>query len=150
MNGREPNPQLILVLLPVVWCVVSVLLAHIGGWRELARAYPATRRFDGEKLGVRSARLGYVNYNNCIRVSAGPAGLLLRMILPFRLAHPPILVPWTEVSVSDSGKRGWLIPPVTLTTRRCPWVTIRTDRRLAGKLAQAAGAAWPASSSRVA
>jgi hypothetical protein len=43
---------------------------------------------------------GLAHYRNCLVIGASPTGLYLAVFLPFRLAHPPLFIPWNEVTLS--------------------------------------------------
>jgi len=39
-------------------------------------------------------------YHNCVTIGASPEGLYVAPFFPFRLAHPPLFIRWSEVSYS--------------------------------------------------
>ena len=45
---------------------------------------------------------GLAHYRNCLVIGANPAGLYLAVFLPFRVAHPPLFIPWNEVTQSKT------------------------------------------------
>jgi hypothetical protein len=53
------------------------------------------------------------HYSNVILLDGRTAGLVLSVRRPFRLAHPPLLIPWTQVT-SEWMKVLWMIPAVRL------------------------------------
>jgi len=64
------------------------------------------------------------------------------MIFFFRFMHPPLFIPWSEVSVRR--KRIWILGErVTLTLGREIAIPFTIGGRLAGKVKTAAGNAWP-------
>jgi hypothetical protein len=130
------------VLFPVLfagmWLLVSHSLAAMGGWRALAEVYPARSPFTGTRFRLRSARLGgHVNYNSCLTLGAGPAGLYLAVLPMFLVAHPPLLIPWSDITARET--RSWLLRDVELRFARVPGTTLRTSRRLAQALFDASG-----------
>lgn len=84
------------VLIPVAWCFLSWLLAHLSGWSLLAKQYSASEPVDGESARMRSGRLGVINYHSCLSFRANDDGL--RIAAPFflRLGHAPLFIPWDE------------------------------------------------------
>jgi hypothetical protein len=69
-------------------------------------------------------------------------GLYLAVMVIFRAGHPPLLLPWHEVSV----RRRWnmaFLRYVELTLGREEQVPFRINGRLADRLQAAAEANWP-------
>ena len=78
------------------WAVMQGL-SRISGWQQVARQYPANRPPGGIKFSVQSAALWWVSYNNCLTIYRDDYGLHIYPWLPFRIGHPPLLIPWTEM-----------------------------------------------------
>ena len=101
---------LLFPLFPIVfaamWVFISMLLARMGGWTNLAVAY----RIDSEDPpGLSrfvSGRFNLVNYNSCLRVASSSEHLYLSVLLPFRIGHPALLIPWRDITIEDEAK-GW-------------------------------------------
>lgn len=96
-----------------VWAALMPLIAWFGGWRRLAqefRAGPATR--GRILLGTATMRYG-THYNNLMRLDCRQDGLVLSLRGPFRLAHPPLLIPWSQVKAEDIRVL-WMIPAMRL------------------------------------
>ncbi len=67
------------------------------GWSDLAREYQTDNAFEGERVGIISAAINGVNYNNCLLLKYNDEGFYLRPVLIFRLFHKPIFIPWKAV-----------------------------------------------------
>jgi hypothetical protein len=102
--------KVLLCLFPVffvgMWSFVLFLLANIGGWSRLARHYQTQTEFAGKKWHFKSGRMGLTNYSACLTVGANNSGLYLAVFPLFRVGHPPLLIPWVDISTSKS-KRFW-------------------------------------------
>jgi hypothetical protein len=132
------NPVLFLGLFSTVWCAVCVVMATIGGWRRLAESYRAIDEFDGERWRFRSARMGWVGYNNCLTFGVNATGLYLAVLFPFRLGHPPLLIPWSEIDVSE--QKTWVgFKYCEFRFRQAPSVIVRIAGGLGTTLLRAAG-----------
>jgi hypothetical protein len=109
-TALPPGTALLLPLfLPVMFVGVAALLAHLGGWAELAKRYPGPGPEDGKRFSFSSASIGTglpVNYAHCLFVRVGRSGLGLWMLFPFRLFHPPLFIPWTAVA---DCRKGWFL-----------------------------------------
>jgi hypothetical protein len=79
------------------WCLMLWTLSRISGWQQLASRYATHRLPAGRRFAWQSARLGWLGYNNCMSMHASVDGLFIQPWAVFRLAHPPLLIPWTEL-----------------------------------------------------
>jgi hypothetical protein len=121
-----------------MWLLVTFLLSAMGGWRALAQHYVASSPFSGQRFRFRSAQLGgYVNYGGCLTLGAGPSGLYLAVLPLFRMAHPPLIVPWTDITAREV--RSWFLSAIELEFAKVPGVSVRLSRRLAQSLFDASG-----------
>jgi hypothetical protein len=128
------------VLLVVVagWSVTLFLVSRVGGWFEISQSYPLKAQFNGERFGWQSASLRYwMSYNASLVVGADGEGLFVSTILPFRFCHPPIFVPWSEVSVAE--KKGTFSDKASLTFAQCPTVPLVISKRLMKRVSEASG-----------
>lgn len=137
----EQYPATLLVLVPLAWIALMLAVASLGHWARLAAPYRARTPLPGQTWRAQSAQFGWCNYGHCLIVGAGARGLRLAVLFPFRPGHPPLQVPWDDLSVSEV--KGWFSPPVELRFRRAPGARVRISRELAAKLREAAGASWP-------
>lgn len=116
------SPLALLIFPVVLMLVVSGLLAWFGGWRDLVKVYPAQAKPAGEVFRLRSVRLRKwrvpTNYNNCVTIILGDAGLYLGMPFFFRFQHDPILIPWQQIERAETEKH-WYGRYVTLFLRSC-------------------------------
>jgi hypothetical protein len=141
VNAAEQNPTWLIAVIPIVllvlWVGVSNLSAIIGGWRRLAASYVSTGGESGTTFRFRSAKLGVVDYSNCLTFTASRSGLLIAVLLPFRLAHPTLFIPWREIAATSHS--GWTKNYVELRFAKEPNVRMRLSRRLAEDLMAAGG-----------
>jgi len=123
----------------VLWPTIPLVIS-LFGWRQLARAYRPRGPFTGPKWRWRTGYLGPVSYTLALTIGADPAGLYLAMAAPFRIGHPPLFVPWTEVAVARVRGPFWSF--LELRFARCA-VRLQVSQALEGRLAGAAAGAWP-------
>ncbi|HTM46618.1 MAG TPA: hypothetical protein VL137_16800 [Polyangiaceae bacterium] len=121
-----------------IWLGANALVSVTGGWRALAQRYRTDLPVMGNVFRFRSARFrNFTNYNNCLTFGAAPQGLYVSVFWPFRISHPPLFIPWTEIS----GRRFttyWWFERMELTFPRVPGVTIQLRRKLAEEIIGAA------------
>jgi hypothetical protein len=73
-------------------------------------------------------------------IGSDPVGLHLAVLFPFRPGHPPLFIPWSEVSVREGWnptRRG-----VALSFLRVPEVPLVLSTKLAGRLAESSSGAF--------
>lgn len=125
-----PLLLLVLVLAPVfsvgLWVAVCFLLSIIGGWSRLAEHYRSQSDFSGTKWQLQSGRLGLTNYGNSLTIGANDDGLYLAVFPLFRVGHPPLWIPWREITTTEH--QGWLFAYRDFSFARTPSVTLRVLR----------------------
>jgi hypothetical protein len=123
------------ILLAAVWVVATQILSVAGGWRQLAEVYPAPRPPIGKPMRFQSAQLRWgTNYNGCLDFVADVDGLHVSILLPFRLGHPPLFFPWSEITYEERPSR--LLSSVELRFARAPQLTMTIPKGLAERLLQ--------------
>ncbi|MFQ5592000.1 MAG: hypothetical protein ACE5HE_12610 [Phycisphaerae bacterium] len=116
------------------WALICTGLAHFAGWRSLAREYRATAPFQGRRFHFCSAQFGaWVGYNGSFTPGADHSGLFVAVWPIFRIGHPSLLVPWSEIHASVE-KRRW-VTVVLLRFAKLPSARVRITFRLAERLA---------------
>jgi hypothetical protein len=136
MADTSPNPALIalLVLLgPVfflgLWFAVTSILARVGGWSKLAQHYRTFDEFGGVPYRFQFGYLGFVRYKGVLTFGADAKGMYLAVLVLFRPGHPPLLVPWGQLSVEASGSDRY-----ALKFKAAPGVVLKITRRLGEQL----------------
>lgn len=94
-----------LVAFPAGWCFVLFVISWIGGWRRLARRFPAAGRpTGGETYYLLSGSMGMAQARGTLILTIAPAGLYLTNLFLFRPFHPPLLLPWSGVRTLEQRK----------------------------------------------
>lgn len=135
----------VLAILALFWIGVSLVISHAGGWHALGRRFRFEKQFSGKFWRWQSAQMRWIAaYHNCVTIGASPEGLYVAPFFPFRLAHPPLFIPWSEVSYSK--KKVMFTPMVCFELGREQLIPFWVRENLGGQIQQAAGASWPAES----
>lgn len=142
--SAPPSPYLIpliLLLFPIcfaaMWTFVCFLVS-LGGWRALAARYKTDAPFAGNILRMRSAVFGWMtNYNGVLQPGANAQGLYLSVLFFFRVAHPPLFIPWEDIGVRQ--RKRLFSSGIVFTFAKAPSVTLRVSRRLGEDLLRDAG-----------
>jgi len=95
------NPLIIVavvaVAMPLIFSFVIGLLSVVSGWHQMGKVYRTDKAPAGEHLSFCSARIGLVNYNNCLEYGIAEEGLYVRPFFVLRLFHPTLCIPWSEI-----------------------------------------------------
>jgi len=89
---------------PAFFAIILFTLSQVGGWNSLATRYRMDRLFQGTLWRYQFGFLGSVRYKGALTVGSGTEGLYLAVLFFFRPFHPPLLIPWPEVSLGRSKK----------------------------------------------
>jgi hypothetical protein len=113
----------------VIWCVTLSLVARFSGWGKLAELYPAAEPPAGRVFRWQAGRIGWSDYNGCLTITVGPAGLGLAVLGLFRPGHPPLLIPWSSLRVVQVHT-GWLVRGVTVAVDDPPVTKMRLPAKV--------------------
>ena len=127
------------LFLAAVWTGASWLVAIVSGWRRLSEAYPARLPFTGKHWWFQSAEMGRRSrYGGTLIVGANHEGMHLSVLLPFRVAHPPLFIPWSDITMREQKSR-FSSTRMELAFQKVPGVPMKISAALARKLQEAAG-----------
>ena len=135
-NSPPPPAWVFIVFFAATWALVSFALSRFGGWTTLAGYYPADHPFEGPLIRFQAAQLRRgTNYNGCLNFGANYEVLYIVPMLPFRAFHPPLMIPWTDITARPFKMlRYWNF--VELRFQRAPDIPVRVKLPLAQKLAE--------------
>ncbi|HUN89774.1 MAG TPA: hypothetical protein VMU28_13330 [Terriglobales bacterium] len=121
------------------WFFVMFFISRVGGWSRLAESYRTEQPFLGNLIRFQAAQLrNRTNYNGCMNFGGDPAGLYMVPMVPFRMFHPPLLIPWEEITTRPVKLwRFWNF--IELRFQRSPEIPVKIKQALAEKLVQASG-----------
>lgn len=118
------------IAFPIVWFVGLYVMATFGPWSRLTKRYPHNKSVTGTSYWFVSLAAGWFSYSNCLTAVANRDYLTLRIILPFRLFHPPVSIPRSAVS-HVTKNRFLFVSSVTFQLRN-------HELRLFGRVAESA------------
>lgn len=126
-----------------MWILVGYWIALIGGWRLLAQRFRFQGAFLGEKWHMQSARMRWLgNYNNVLTLGADSTGLFIVPLFLFRAWHPPLFIPWAEITAQPKTLF-FFFKYVELRLGRAEEIPFMIRASLAAKIETAAGPGWP-------
>lgn len=135
----EQFPYAYLVLIFIFcWGSLSILIAKLSGWARLARQYRNDARRDGIRFYFQSAGMRFwTNYGGCLTIGVQRTGLYLAVWFLFRLGHPPLVIPWHDITMTERKK--FFMQQVICRFARCPKIPFIISKRLADKIVQEKG-----------
>jgi uncharacterized membrane protein YobD (UPF0266 family) len=92
------NAALIVIfsLLPL-W-VLSLFLFSKASWSKMSNIYKSKHVFYGNNYGKLHARINDLNYASRLYLNYNEEGIHLSVVKRYRLFHPPVFIPWNEIS----------------------------------------------------
>ena len=82
---------------PLIWIFVCHIIALVSGWKRLAKHYPAVKPPRGRCHLMESGFIGIASYKGCLTIYTSEEGLYFKLWSLFRMAHPPLFVPWSSI-----------------------------------------------------
>ncbi len=79
-----------------MWILVTYIISKMG-WDDLVEKFKVERKFSGRRIGIISASINSGNYQNAIILKYDERGFYLSPSILFRLFHPAVFIPWTEI-----------------------------------------------------
>lgn len=136
-------PYLLPIAVVSVWWMAMFVLSRVSGWSALAEAYATDEDFEGAKTQLQSlslTRFGLpANYNNVVTIGADAAALRLSVFVLFRPFHPPLKIPFADISVK--ARKILVFETAELRAARAPQVGIGMARNRAEWIAAASSGA---------
>ena len=104
-----------LVVFCILLLVVLYFLSRVTGWHELAKYYPARNPYQGKWIGHDldevEVRFSSSTGVNSIRLGADAQGLYISMWIGYRPFHPPLFIPWSDVTAVRIKEVPWIRKP---------------------------------------
>jgi len=124
------------LFVPSIWILVSFIVSRVGGWSLLAKVYHAqANTLDGESWRFQSIQMRWeTNYGNCVTLRADPLGLGLSVIWLLRIAHPPLLIPWSDITIHRVRRTRFFPALIEFRFRLEPFIPIRVNNKLFSKI----------------
>ena len=130
-----------LIAFTTLWILMCFALSMWGGWSQLTDRYrgipsrvEAKWRFESASLRRMAA------YAGCLKFSVGREGLGISILFLFRVGHPPLLIPWTDITAHASESQ--IIKKVRLEFAKEPKVPLTISLKLARRIRDASPAYW--------
>ncbi len=128
-------PPIFIIGFVGLWIFVCFLLARIGGWSRLATHYRAPADFSGTKWEFQTGYMGWARYKGCLTIGTNREGLYLAVFPLFRVGHPPLLIPWRDITTSE--ERGWLASYQGFAFAKAPNIQLHVLRELGTRIISA-------------
>jgi len=150
--GPEWYTPLFILFFAGMWALVCGILSVWSGWRQLAIRYHCREQITGTSFGLQSAAMSLrpdaffglyrVSYGSGLRFIANEDGIRLSILFLFRVGHPPLFIPWSEILVSRERLFRFFPEYIRFTFSEEPPIAMWVRRRLAAKIQQVIGQDW--------
>ena len=134
------------VLVPAGWISVCWIISRISGWALLAKSYPAKDAtvLDSETWRFQSIQTRWAtNYGNCVTVKTNSLGLGLSVLWLLRPGHPPLLIPWADITIHRVIRSRFFPSLVEFKFRSEPSVPVRLSNKLFLKILNSSDRYYP-------
>ena len=132
---------LFLIAFTALWILMCIAFSMWGGWSQLTDRYRGTLSKAKAKWRFESASMRRMAaYPGCLKFSVGREGLGISILFLFRVGHPPLLIPWTDITTHTSESR--IIKKVRLEFAKEPNVPLTISLKLARRIRDASTAYW--------
>ena len=92
------NPIYFGIFFIVMWFLVSYTISRITGWARLAEKYRTRSKPETKLMQAVQVYWGSILMaGNIYTLGSTSKGMFLGVLFPFRLGHPPLLIPWHEI-----------------------------------------------------
>jgi hypothetical protein len=136
------NPRYFAIFFLVLWVLLNFFISRLTGWASMAAHYHNVGGFTGKvwRFQTITTRWG-MGYKGSTNVGADSKGLYLSLFFLFRFGHPPLFVPWRDVTITE--KQVFRSKVLELRFRKTEDLAVRIFAVLGDRLAEAAGSNWP-------
>jgi hypothetical protein len=111
------------------------ILSWASGWNKLARHYRTDQEFSGQQWRYQFGQMGQASYGNSLTVGSSSEGLYLKASPLLRYAHPSLLIPWNDVSLTVKNR--WILSYWEFHALKVPQTSLRLRVALGQKLVKA-------------
>lgn len=92
------NPALYGLFIATMWVLVLLTISRLSGWSRLAERYSTSAAPESCVMRMVRAQWGSIMITgNIYTMACNNDGLYLGVLFPFRLGHPPLLIPWHDI-----------------------------------------------------
>jgi hypothetical protein len=110
----------------------SLLLSVLSGWSRLAKHYSSQVEFKGRKWRHQSGYMGLIIYRRALTIGSDSAGFFLATPNFLRMGHPPLFIPWDEITVAEREVYRYF--DIRFAFPRVPGATLQITRKLSDQL----------------
>jgi len=136
------NPLYFAIFFVILWILLNFIISRLTGWARMAAHYHKAGGFTGKvwRFQTITTRRG-MGYRGSTNVGADSRGLHLSLFFLFRFGHPPLFVPWRDITITE--KQIFRSKALELRFRKTGDLPVRIFAELGARLAEAAGTSWP-------
>ena len=115
--------------------ISSLLVSTISGWPKLAEHYGFEGEFEGQQWRAKTGRLGRMRYRRQLIIGSNPEGLHLTVFPWLRIGHPPVFMPWVDITATEMVRFG--LVKIVFEFRAVPSVNLEIPKKLGDQILSA-------------
>tara|TARA_B110000908_G_C10163838_1_gene407366 strand:- start:269 stop:757 length:489 start_codon:yes stop_codon:yes gene_type:complete len=109
-----------------LWICIVVFIISRFAWHKFADKYESETPAYLDKIGIISAKIGKVNYNNSLVVSCNKTGIFIKPLLIFSIGHKPLFIPFRDITKTELHQRfGMKSIIISFRDENLPTITVR-------------------------
>jgi len=107
------NPAFFGIFMVTIWILALLTISRLSGWARLAERYSTAAEPETGVMRMVRAQWGTIMITgNIYTIACNKGGLYLAVLFPFRLGHPPLLIPWHDIKAKKISS--FLAPRIQL------------------------------------
>jgi len=140
LNHIDPFYWVIFFL--IFWLLLNFLVSRLTGWARMAVHYRNPGGWPEKVWRYQTIHTRWgMGYKGCTNIGVDSRGLHFSFGFLFRFGHPPIFVPWGDITITENRiSRSKMLE---LRFRKTEDLPVRIFADLGARLAEAAGSNWP-------
>lgn len=141
----EKYPALFPFAFLAMWVFIVSVLSKMSGWRNLAAHHTQHNDFEGPKrryqsLSMKTITFFPVNFSSVVTLGANGSGILLSLLIPFRMFHPSLFINYTNFNGTE--RRMFFFEQVEIQVVNAPGVKISISKSQADWIENQSGGTW--------
>jgi hypothetical protein len=130
------------IILSLIWFAVPLATSFLSEWNSIAINYPLKEKYKEDRLFFQNVQFGLILYTKWVTVGADKSGLFLEVAPLVSFAHPPISIPWSDISTRKVSTIP-LFPDIELKLSKVPSASIRIYQSQEDWIKHKVGDSWP-------
>ena len=126
-HAEDNSVVAVFIILGALFILGPMLVSFISGWSLLKQYYRLRKPFEGRRYPFQWGKVGNLRYS-FMTFGANSEGLYCAVFFPSRIGHPPLFIPWSDISFR--ARKGFMGGYRELTLKQAPSVKLAIGESL--------------------